>query len=168
MDIKKLNIRKANVDDISLIQNLIKCLASYEKRPQDMTGTQELLSYWLFERKIATALIAEYDGEAIGYALYYPVFGSFSAIGKVHLEDIFIKEDFRGHGFGKYFLTKIVEFVLAEGYTEMEWSCLDWNKPSIGFYKKLGAKEETGRRYFGFDKSQIETMIALLIEFEAK
>lgn len=168
MDIKKLNIRKANVDDISLIQNLIKCLASYEKRPQDMTGTKELLSYWLFERKIATALIAEYDGEAIGYALYYPVFGSFSAIGKVHLEDIFIKEDFRGHGFGKYFLTKIVEFVLAEGYTEMEWSCLDWNKPSIGFYKKLGAKEETGRRYFGFDKSQIETMIASLIEFEAK
>ena len=168
MDIKKLNIRKANVDDISLIQNLIKCLASYEKRPQDMTGTQELLSYWLFERKIATALIAEYDGETIGYALYYPVFGSFSAIGKVHLEDIFIKEDFRGHGFGKYFLTKIVEFVLAEGYTEMEWSCLDWNKPSIGFYKKLGAKEETGRRYFGFDKSQIETMIASLIEFEAK
>ena len=168
MDRRNLNIRKAEVDDISLIQNLIKGLAAYEKRPQDMTGTQELLSYWLFERKIATAFIAEYDGEIVGYALYYPVFGSFAAIGKVHLEDIFIKEDFRGHGFGKYFLTKIVEVVLAEGYTEMEWSCLDWNKRSIEFYKKLGAKEETGRKYFGFDKSQMEDMIDSLIKSEAK
>lgn len=168
MNIKNLIIRKSHIEDIPLIQYLIKGLASYEKRPQDMTGTQELLSYWLFERKIATAFIAEYDGEIVGYALYYPVFGSFAAIGKVHLEDIFIKEDFRGHGFGKYFLTKIVEVVLAEGYTEMEWSCLDWNKPSIEFYKKLGAKEETGRKYFGFDKSQMEDMIDSLIKSEAK
>ncbi len=58
--------------------------------------------------------------------------------------------------------------MLAEGYTEMEWSCLDWNKPSIEFYKKLGAKEETGIKYFGFDKSQMEDMIDSLIKSEAK
>lgn len=159
MDVNRFNIRKGNKNDISLIHHLIKCMALYEKRPQDMTGTQEQLNYWLYEKNIATVLIAEYAGEAAGYALYYPVFGSFSAAGKVHLEDLFLKEEFRGHGFGKYFFAKIAEIVLAEGYTEMEWNCLDWNKPSLDFYKKLGAKEETGREYFSFDKSGLEAVV---------
>jgi len=158
MDIQKLIIRKAYKDDLPLIQHLIKCMASYEKRPQDMTGTKEQLGYWLFDRKIATALIAAYDGAVAGYALYYPAFGSFSAAGKVHLEDLFLKEEFRGYGLGKYFLAKIAGMVLAEGYTEMEWSCLDWNQPSIGFYKKLGAGQETGREYFWFDKQKLEAL----------
>lgn len=161
MNIEKLHIRKANKDDISLLLDLIKGLAAYEKRPQDMTGTKEQLHCWLFERKIATALIAEYDGEAVGYTLYYPVFGSFSAAGGVHLEDLFIKEEFRGGGFGRRFLAKIAETVLAEGYTEMEWSCLDWNKAAVGFYEKLGAKQETGRVYLGFPKSELEMIAAL-------
>lgn len=161
MSEKTLNIRKATKDDISLVQNLIKGLAAYEKRPQDMTGTQEQLMYWIFERKIATVLIAEYEGNAAGYALYYPVFGSFSAVGKVHLEDLFLKEELRGRGFGRYFLTKIAEMVRAEGYTEMEWSCLDWNQPSIDFYNKLGAKQETGRVYFAFDNAGLKTLSTL-------
>lgn len=161
MNIEKLHIRKADKEDISLLRDLIKGLAAYEKRPQDMTGTKEQLSYWLFERKIATALIAEYGGEAVGYALYYPVFGSFSTAGGVHLEDLFIKEEFRGGGFGRRFLAKIAENVLAEGYTEMEWSCLDWNQAAVGFYEKLGAKQETGRVYLGFPKSELEMIAAL-------
>ncbi|KAK8836585.1 hypothetical protein M9Y10_037519 [Tritrichomonas musculus] len=161
MDFKQLHIRKAEKEDISLLLDLIKGLAKYEKRPQDMTGTKEQLTYWLFERKIAEALIAEYDGNAVGYALYYPIFGSFSAIGKVHLEDIYIKEEFRGCGFGKYFLANVAKSVLAEGYTEMEWSCLDWNTSAIGFYEKLGAEQETGRVYFGFPKSELESIAAL-------
>ena len=161
MDIKNLHIRKAEKEDVSLLQDLIKGLAKYEKRPQDMTGTKEQLNYWIFETKIATALIAEYNSDAIGYALYYPIFGSFSAVGKVHLEDIFIKEEFRGSGFGKYFLAKVAKSVLEEGYTEMEWSCLDWNTSAIGFYEKLGAKQETGRVYYGFPKPELETIAAL-------
>ncbi len=96
MDINKLYIRKAGIADIPDLQDLIKGLAAYEKRPQDMTGTKEQLHYWLFEKKIATALLAEYNGITAGYALYYPVFGSFAAAGKAHLEDLFLKEDFRG------------------------------------------------------------------------
>lgn len=161
MDIKKVQIRKAEKEDISLLQELIKGLATYERRPQDMTGTKEQLSYWIFERKIAVALIAEYENTAIGYALYYPIFGSFSAIGKVHLEDIFIKKEYRGNGFGKYFLAKVAKAVLDDGYTEMEWSCLDWNEPAIGFYEKLGAVKETGRVYYGFPKNELETMASL-------
>ena len=90
----------------------------------------------MFDRNIATSFIAKLNGENIGYAIYYPIFGSFSARGKVHLEDIFIKEEYRGSGHGKYFLAKVIEDVLKNGYTGMEWSCLDWNTPSIAFYNK--------------------------------
>lgn len=162
MNTKKLMIRKSCAEDIPLIQYLIKCLASYEKRPQDMTGTEEQLKYWLFERKAATVLIAEYDKETIGYALYYPVFGSFSAAGKIHLEDIFIQPNFRGSGFGSFFLAKIAETVLSDGYTEIEWSCLDWNKPSMEFYKSLGAEQETGREYFKLTQTKMKSIAAMI------
>lgn len=158
MNVENLMVRRAQTEDIPLLMNLIKGLASYEKRPQDMTGTEEQLRYWLFERKIATALIAEYEGETVGYAIYYPAFGSFAAIGKVHLEDLFIRPELRGHGLGRVFLAKTAKMVLADGYTEMEWSCLAWNKPSIAFYQRLGAAPETGREYFGFTRSELESM----------
>lgn len=147
---EKFTVRKANENDIPLIQDMIKGLAAYEKRPQDMTGSQEDLHYWLFERKIADVLIAEYNSEAIGYAVYYPVFGSFAAEGGVHLEDMFLKEEKRHCGLGKKFFSKIEEYVKQEGYTKMEWSCLDWNTPSIDFYGKIGAVQEQGRKYFSY------------------
>ena len=115
-----------------------------------MTGTQEKLKYWIFERKIATVLIAEYDGEAVGYALYYPIFGSFAAEGRVHLEDLFIKEEYRNQGIGKNFFDRIAGIVREEGYSAMEWSCLDWNTPAIDFYNKIGADKEQGRKYFSY------------------
>ena len=154
-----LNVYRAEKKDIDILFDLINGLALYEKRPQDMTGTKEELIYWIFEKNIATSFLAEYNGEIIGYALYYPIFGSFSAKGKVHLEDIFIKEEYRGKGFGKYFFEKVAEDVLNSGYAEMEWSCLDWNSPSINFYNKLGAEEETGRVYFGFEKEDLEKIV---------
>ena len=108
-------VRKATENDISLIENLIKGLAAYEKRPQDMTATKEDLHYWLFEKNIATALIAEYNGETVGYAIYYPIFASFAARGGVHLEDIFLKEENRGGGLGTKFFSEIEKFVKQDG-----------------------------------------------------
>ena len=155
---ENFEVRKANKDDISLLFELINGLALYEKRPQDMTGTKEDLEYWLFEKNIASSFIAELDGSPIGYAIYYPIFGSFSAKGKVHLEDIFINEEHRRKGLGKEFFEKIVNFALHEGYSGMEWSCLDWNTPSINFYNKINANEEIGRVYFEFTKQQMENI----------
>lgn len=145
---ENFTVRKATENDISLIENLIKGLAAYEKRPQDMTATKEDLHYWLFEKNIATALIAEYNGETVGYAIYYPVFASFAARGGVHLEDMFLKEENRRGGLGAKFFSKIEEYVKQDGYSGIEWSCLDWNESAIGFYNKLGAQEEHGRKYF--------------------
>ena len=155
---EKIEIIKTQKEDIDILFELINGLALYEKRPQDMTGSKEELSYWLFERNIATSFIAKYNDEFIGYAIYYPIFGSFSCKGKVHLEDIFIKSEYRGKGFGKYFLSKVIEDAMLNGYTGMEWSCLDWNTPSIAFYDKLGATQETGRVYFEFNKSDLDRL----------
>ncbi len=155
-----LTMRRAQAGDLTLIQELIRGLAVYEKRPQDVTGTKEQLRYWLFEKNIATVWLAEYGKETVGYALYYPVFGSFAAAGSVYLEDFYLKEEFRGRGFGRFFFSKIAEAVLAEGYTGMEWSCLDWNQTAIGFYRRGEAKQEAGRVYFGLDHAGLEKTAA--------
>ena len=139
-------------EDIDLVYELINGLAAYEKRPQDMTGTKEQLKGWLFEKNVATALLAEnQEGQNIGYAIYYPTFGSFSAKANVHVEDLYIRPEYRRQGYGRIFFTRLVEWIQGVGYTKLEWSCLDWNTPSIEFYKKLGATQETGRVYFDFD-----------------
>lgn len=143
-------VRKATENDINLIYELINGLANYEKRPQDVTGSIDKLKFWLFEKKIATAVILEYKGKAIGYALYYPIFASFSANANVHLEDLFINPEYRHQGLGKEFFNKLVEMIKNEGYAKIEWSCLDWNMPAIDFYKKIGAKQEKGRVYFEY------------------
>ena len=144
----KITIRKAQESDTLLIQELVKEMATYERRPEDMTGTQEELRYWLFERKIATILLMECDDQVIGYAIYYPIFGSFAAHANVHLEDLYIREEYRKRGLGRVFFEAIAGRAKEEGYAKMEWSCLDWNTPSIGFYEKIGAEYETGRKYF--------------------
>ena len=144
----KITIRKAQESETLLIQELVKEMATYERRPEDMTGTQEELRYWLFERKIATILLMECDDQVIGYAIYYPIFGSFAAHANVHLEDLYIREEYRGNGLGRYFFEAVAGRAKEEGYAKMEWSCLDWNTPSIGFYEKIGAEYETGRKYF--------------------
>ena len=144
----KITIREAQQTEIALIQELVKEMATYERRPEDMTGTQEQLHYWLFERKIATILLMECDDQVIGYAIYYPIFGSFAAHANVHLEDLYIREEYRKRGLGRVFFEAIAGRAKEEGYAKMEWSCLDWNTPSIGFYEKIGAEYETGRKYF--------------------
>lgn len=133
---EEFTVRKANESDIPEVETMIKDLAAYERRPQDMTASQDDLCYWIFEKKIATVLIAEYNHETVGYAIYYPVFGSFAAEAGVHLEDMFLNEKYRHCGLGRKFFSKI------------EWSCLEWNTPSIRFYHKIGATQEQGRKHF--------------------
>ena len=156
---ENLIIRKAKKTEIDIIYELINGLAKYEKRPEDMTGTKEELLYWLFEKNIATTLLAEYNGKTVGYAIYYPIFGSFSAKGKAHLEDMFLLPEYRGKGLGKNFLKQIVTHVFNDGYFAMEWSALDWNEPAIKFYENVGAEQDSGRVYFDFSNENMQNFI---------
>lgn len=151
MENKNLIIRKAVEKDINLIYELIKGLAIYEKRPHDMTATIDMLKESLFIKKVATVLILKNDiNTPIGYALYYPTFSSFSSKTKIYLEDLYIKPEYRNKGYGKKFFFSILDILKEEGYSTLEWSCSDWNKPSIEFYKKINATLETGRVHFEY------------------
>ena len=121
MEQTNLKIRKASEKDITLLYELINGLASYEKRPNDMTASIEDLEYMLFKRHIATAVIAENnEGNPLGYAIYYPIFSSFSGKAKVHIEDLFIKPEYRHQGLGKDFFYQLSKLIKDEGYIELE------------------------------------------------
>ena len=156
-----LVIRRATRADVPLVFELIKGLATYERRPQDMTGSEDALAYWLFERRVATVLIGELEGRSVVYALYYPVFGSFAAEGRVHLEDLFILPELRGKGLGLQMLSRVASEILSEGYTGMEWSALSWNTSAIQFYSRQGATLDTGRTYMSFTHPQLQALCLL-------
>ncbi len=153
-----LKIREAKKEDIKILRELILGLARHERRPQDVTGSEQEMCHWLFDRKIATALLAETEGNAVGYAIFYPIYGSYSAHGKIHLEDIFVKPEFRGKGYGTKILSFICKSVLADGFSALEWNALDFNKDAIDYYFKLGAEQENGRTYFEFSEENMKKL----------
>ncbi len=155
----KPEIKQATENDLDIIHSLILELATYEKRPEDFTATKEALHKALFETQSAIVLLAYMNEEVIGYAMLYPIFASFAAKSMMHLEDMYLKETYRGQGLGSAFMKAICSYVLANHYEGLEWSSLDWNVSSHAFYKAIGAKEETNRKYFGLDKIGMEKVV---------
>ena len=134
-------IRPATSSDVALIHGLICELAVYEKMLDQVVATEAMTHEALFgERPSAEAIVAEYDGQGVGFALYFPSYSTFSGRQKLYLEDLYVKPDFRGHGIGKALLAALAEIAKVRGYARMEWSVLDWNEPAIRFYESLGAE----------------------------
>jgi len=132
-------IRSASETDALTLLNLIKELASYEKLSDQVVATEESLRYWLFEMKRAEALVFEVDHSIIGFALYFYNFSTFLGKAGLYLEDLYIQPNFRHKGYGKQVFKYLAKLALDNGCGRMEWSVLDWNTPSIKFYKQLGA-----------------------------
>jgi len=132
--------RFALAEDIPLILGFIKELADYEKMLDEVVATEELLYEWIFEKQKAEVLIGEYDGEPIGFALFFHNFSTFLGRAGIYLEDLYIKPSMRGKGFGKIMLKQLAKLAVERGCGRLEWSCLDWNQPSINFYLSLGAE----------------------------
>lgn len=137
--IEGFRIRKAERTDIPVVLELIKELAEYEKMSDDVVATPKLLEEWIFDKEKAQVLLGEADGEIVGMALYFYNFSTFLGRAGIYLEDLFVKPSMRGSGMGKAQLTQLARIAVEEGCGRMEWSCLNWNAPSIGFYKSLGA-----------------------------
>ena len=137
-------IRTATVDDVPDVLRLIRELATYERDPDAVRNTPELMERWLFgEDPVASVLLAEVDGKVVGLALWYRTYSTWTGVPGIHLEDLFVEPEHRGHGFGKAFLVALARMVVDRGYQRLEWVVLDWNTPSIEFYEALGARPMT-------------------------
>ena len=132
--------RPALPEDCPLILSFIKALAEYEKMSDQVVATEELLREWIFEKGKAEVIFPVVDGEEVGFALFFHNFSTFLGRAGLYLEDLFIKPEHRGKGYGKATLQQLGRIALERGCGRLEWACLDWNRPSIDFYLSLDAR----------------------------
>lgn len=132
-------IRFAKPDDVSLVLELIKELAVYEKMLDEVGATEESLNTYMFEKEMVEVIIGEYENEPVAFALFFPNFSTFLGKPGLYLEDFYVKPNMRGRGFGKRIFSFLANLTKERNYGRLEWICLDWNEPSINFYKKMGA-----------------------------
>lgn len=137
---EKFTFRYAKRDDISLILQFIKDLAAYEKMINEVVADEKTLEEWIFDKQKAEVIFAVVDDEEIGFALFFYNFSTFLGRAGIYLEDLFVKPEYRGKGYGKAILKKLAAIAVERGCGRLEWWCLDWNKPSIDFYLSLGAE----------------------------
>lgn len=140
----ELEFRSAEEKDVATILNFIKQLATYEKLENEVVATEELLKEWIFEKKRAEVLLAVADGKEVCMALFFHNFSTFLGRAGIYLEDLVVLPEYRGRGYGKAILKKLAQITVERGCGRLEWSCLDWNKPSIDFYLSLGAVSMNG------------------------
>ena len=131
--------RKAEEKDTALILSFIKELAAYEKMSDEVVATEEELKHWLFKKEKAEVIFAEVEEETVGFALFFHNFSTFLGRAGIYLEDLYVKEEYRGFGYGKAILKELARIAVERGCGRLEWWCLDWNKPSIDFYRSMGA-----------------------------
>ena len=137
---KKTEIRFATEGDVALILGFIRELAAYEKMSDQVVANEALLREWIFEKKKAEVILAEEDGKAVGFALFFHNFSTFLGRAGIYLEDLFVAPAYRGRGHGKALLRELARIAVERGCGRLEWCCLDWNQPSIDFYLSLGAE----------------------------
>lgn len=132
-------IRFAEEKDIKLILDFIKELADYEKLLHEVVATEEILVESLFVRRAAEVIIGEHDGEPVGFALFFHNFSTFLGRPGIYLEDLYVRPEMRGKGYGKTLLSFLAKLAIERNCGRFEWWCIDWNEPSINFYKSIGA-----------------------------
>ena len=140
MKISDLVIRPATVADVPIIMELIRELATYERAPTEVTATEEELVDVLFgPRPAAEVLLAFEEETPVGFAVFFHNFSTWLGRPGLYLEDLFVRPEQRGKGYGRALLVHLAKIAHERGCGRMEWAVLDWNEPAIQFYKKLGA-----------------------------
>lgn len=148
MSMDQLKLRPATPADVPVIFELIKALAEYEKLSHAVTGNVASLEAHLFgkpgsdkshHRPYAEAIIAEFAGQAVGFSLFFYNYSTFLTQPGIYIEDLFVLPEYRGRGIGKRLVSYVAELAVSRNCGRLEWSVLDWNKPAIGFYQRIGA-----------------------------
>lgn len=139
-----MEYRYAVKADTAIILNFIKELAEYEKLSDAVVADEKMLRMTIFEQKKAEVIFALEGEKEVGFALFFHNYSTFLGRSGIYLEDLFVKPEYRGRGYGKGLLKSLAQIAVERGCGRLEWSCLDWNKPSIDFYLSLNAMPMTG------------------------
>ena len=132
--------RFAEEEDTPLILQFIRELADYEGMLGEVVADEATLKEWIFRKQKAEVLFVLADGQEVGFALFFHNFSTFLGRAGLYLEDLYVKPEYRGRGYGKAILKKLAAIAVERGCGRLEWWCLDWNRPSIDFYLSLGAQ----------------------------
>lgn len=136
----KPRFRAAVREDVPLILTFIRELADYEGMLDEVVADEATLEDWLFDRRAAEVVFALEEGREVGFALFFHNFSTFLGRSGVYLEDLYVRPEHRGKGYGKALLKRLARIALERGCGRLEWWCLDWNRPSIDFYLSMGAE----------------------------
>lgn len=140
MTIMNNTYRFAQRGDEGIILDFIRRLAEYEKMSDEVVATEELLTEWIFDKNKAEVIFAlDESGKEVGFALFFHNFSTFLGRAGIYLEDLFVLPEYRGKGYGKGLLRQLAKIAVERKCGRLDWWCLDWNQPSIDFYKSLGA-----------------------------
>ena len=140
MKMSELSFRYAEETDCKLILDFIKDLADYENLLDEVVATEEILKEWIFDKKTAEVIFALEGEVEVGFALFFHNFSTFLGRAGIYLEDLYVKPEYRGKGYGKGLIKRLAEIAVERKCGRLEWWCLDWNKSSIEFYLSLGAE----------------------------
>ncbi len=154
----KLSFRAAESSDVSLILKFIQELADYEHMLDEVVADEQTLKTWIFDKEKAEVIFAMVDGREIGFALFFHNFSTFLGRAGIYLEDLYIKPEYRGKGYGKAMLSKLASIAVERGCGRLEWWCLDWNKPSIDFYLSQGAEAMSDWTVYRISGSRLKEM----------
>jgi GNAT superfamily N-acetyltransferase len=154
-----LSIRPATIDDLDLVIGFVRALADYERLADAVVLDRTLFGCHLFgDKPMAEVLIGEIGGVARGFALFFHNFSTFEGKPGIYLEDLFVEPEARGSGLGKALLARLAQLAIERGCARLEWSVLDWNEPSIAFYKALGATPMDEWTVFRMDGEALVTL----------
>lgn len=134
------SFRSAERRDVPLILRYIRELARYEKLEEEVVATEEILEEWLFDKEKAEVIFAVVEGKEVGFVLFFHNFSTFLGRAGIYLEDLYVEPAHRGQGIGTALLRELARIAVSRGCGRLEWWCLDWNSPSIEFYRSLGAE----------------------------
>jgi GNAT superfamily N-acetyltransferase len=156
---EKFIIRPATITDVPVILELIRALATYERAPDQVVATEEILSETLFGKKPVAEVLLLFEKEtAAGFALFFHNFSTWIGRPGIYLEDLFVRPEHRGKGYGRALLVELAKIARKRNCGRLEWAVLDWNEPAIQFYRKLGAKPMNEWTVFRLTRDEIASL----------